>query len=350
MIEQQLINDYAKRETLLGTELVEIIFGASVCTLEESLKAHLFYPNLPSEIKPKEINAYASLVKGMVARFSTSPNENTSKEQLLNIKINVQVFCPWLLEKVREMPDFALSHSARLFVDIALGTNVQSTNPHEKMKEAKDPTPFIKSLRIYCENDIEIKIQAPTKQPITCNPDSLGFRNKETDQWKYLIGLLQSAGGTFSYSRKEGTKKSAWREIEKKLRAFLNSKFGLNLPNDFKLFSSTQEAGVRKPIFQIHKPEDKNREDFSTLGKDQIAEKIRELSISPDTKTADLLNKAVARAEELGFSQLEMVGMLKTDDFLPSEISSLYNVDSTLLIKDRPDIDGKQQKPERNNN
>jgi len=225
---------------------------------------------------------------------------------------------------------------------------VPEPNAEKHGKAPSDPSLFIQSLIIYCENDIEIKIQAPTKQPITCNPDSLGFRNKETNQWKYLIGLLQSAGGTFSYSRKEGTKKSAWREIEKKLRAFLNSKFGLNLTNDFKLFSSTQEAGVRKPIFQIHKSEDKNREDFSTLGKDQIAEKIRELSISPDTKTADLLNKAVARAEELGFSQLEMVGMLKTDDFLPSEISSLYNVDSTLLIKDRPDIDGKQQKPERN--
>ena len=259
-----------------------------------------------------------------------------------------------LLEEIDGLPRFALTSRARLFVDTALGTNVQPTKQQEgesspnPEKEATDSTSFIQSLIIHCENDIEIKIKAPEQRAATYSPELMGFRDKETGQWKYLIGLLQSAGGTFSYSTKEGTKKSAWREIEKKLRAFLNSNFGLNLPNDFKLFSPTQEAGVRKPIFQIHKPEDKIREDFSTLGKDQIAGKIRELAISPDTETAYLLDKAVARAKELGFSLHEVGGMLKTDELLLSEISSLDNADSTLLIKDRPDIDGKQQKPERN--
>jgi hypothetical protein len=148
MIEQQLINDYAKRETLLGTELVEIIFGASVCTLEESLKAHLFYPNLSSEIQPKVIKAYASLVKGMVIRFSTNPNENASKEQLLNIKIDVQIFCSWLLEKVRAMPDFALSHSAGLFVDTALGTNAQSKKLEKDTAVNQEFPPRLKGWRM----------------------------------------------------------------------------------------------------------------------------------------------------------------------------------------------------------
>ncbi len=215
-------------------------------------------------------------------------------------------------------------------------------------KGTADPTIFIESLILSCENDIEIKIKVPNKPPITCNPDSLGFRDTNTKQWKALIDLLKSADGTFIYSKSEGDKKRAWGEIERKLRDFLNSKFDLNLPNDFKLFPLTQEAGVRKPIFQIHKPEDKSQEDFSTLGKDQIVEKIRELSISPDIETADLLNKAVARAKELGLSDDYLSKLLQTDDLLPSEILSLDNIDSTLLVKDRLGIDGKQQKPERN--
>lgn len=124
MIGKQIIKDYASREDLQGTILVEIIFGKSVCVLEEQLKAYKLYPKLVPNREAKGIIAYESLAKAIVARFHPMPNKTAPKKDLLNIELNIQEFCSWLLEKMEEHAGFHLNPAAKLFVDTVLESRV----------------------------------------------------------------------------------------------------------------------------------------------------------------------------------------------------------------------------------
>jgi hypothetical protein len=202
---------------------------------------------------------------------------------------------------------------------------------------------FITKLRISCENDIEIIIQAPNKPPITCNPDSLGFRNVNTNQWKDLISLLKSANGTYYYSSKDKAKRSVWREIEKKLRDFLNEKFNQDIPDDFKLFSPVKgEAGLRKPLFQITRLKDIVNDDFKNCNEKQITEKLKEFASYASEENAKLYIKATERAKELGMSDDTIKNVVDIDNLL----GSLDNLDSNNPDRDQWGTTGKQILPE----
>ncbi len=327
MVDKQKIIDYAGRRTLPGDFLLEIIFGNKLdYGLVLQWRANRWYLEDSSSEK-KESIANERLVEHIVARFHPFPNSADPEKGLMDIEFDVQEFCPWLLEKVREIPGFALSHSARLFVDTALGISKKpytETNAdlmhHEKQGEAtNDSTSFLRDLRIYCENDVEIKIQASGQRAITCNPDSLGFRDAQTKQWVHLISLLKSEEGTFSYSSTEAAKKRVWGEIEKKLKIYLKTTFALGHLDDLKLFIPTAKTGVRKPLFQISRIENIGNGDFSSLGKEEVVEKIKELANNSSQETVIPLTKAVQRAKELGFTNDELSKVLDTQGLLSGE-------------------------------
>lgn len=211
----------------------------------------------------------------------------------------------------------------------------------------KQAIALIKSLKVWCENDVEILIQKPNQKAIICTPDMLSFRDANTKQWNNLIRLLKSSDGMFSYGDNKNQAKSTWKVIEKKLIVFLSDKFNLSLPDNFKLFSPSQgEIGKREPLFKVSNVKGESGYNFNSLDRGEISEKIRELAIKSDVDTANLLTKACDRAKELGITEDEILNLLKTNDLLESETSDLNPIDS--LDRDRPDIAGKPIIPEPN--
>jgi hypothetical protein len=236
------------------------------------------------------------------------------------------------LRQTSNREEVGLEESGETTKETLLDNNFESTTHFND---------FIKELRFSCENDIEIKIQVPNKQAITCNPDSLGFQNSETKQWKKFIALLKRKDGTLTYT--DGANKRAWGEIEKKIRAFLNKKFNLNVLDGFKLFLSVPgKTGMWKPLFQITRSKDYGNADFSSYDKEQITEKLKELAKYPRDENAILYMKATERATELGMSDNEIKHLVEID----KELDSLDNLDTNDPDRDRWNITGKQIRPE----
>lgn len=205
---------------------------------------------------------------------------------------------------------------------------------------------FLKGLRIFCENDIEINIQRQGRKSKTYTPDSLGFNSSNTIEWKNLIGLLKSNEGVVTYHKSEGSKKLVWIRIEKKLIAFLEKEFNLNISKKIKLFvPAPGRNGVRKPLFKILKGSNKKLIDSSNFNEAQIREKIRELAISPNAESADSLVMLCDKAKELGLTEDDLSELLRTKDFLESDIADLEPKD--CLVQDRSDIQGKRLLPKK---
>ena len=125
MVHKQQIVDYAGRKTLPGTILLEIIFGEQFdWELLELWKANRLYLK-PSSSKRKRSTANETLVNCIVARFDLHPSPNLAapEEGLVNVEFGVHEFCVWFADRIKAIPNFMLSPSARLFVDAVLGTS-----------------------------------------------------------------------------------------------------------------------------------------------------------------------------------------------------------------------------------
>ncbi len=122
MVNKQQIVDYAGRKTLLGKYLLEIIFFKQFdWELLRQWKANRLYLK-PSSSEMKRSIANETLVNSIVARFHRSPNLADPEEGLVDVEFDVHEFCVWFADRIKAIPNFALSPSARLFVDAALGT------------------------------------------------------------------------------------------------------------------------------------------------------------------------------------------------------------------------------------
>ena len=192
--------------------------------------------------------------------------------------------------------------------------------------DEKETIEFLNNLRVWCENDIEILVQAPKKKPIICNPDMLSFRDDKTAQWIRLIALLKNPDGTFFYSKAQGAEKSAWQVIERKLRNFIRERFKLNISDNLKLFEVIKgKPGVRKPIFKVTKNqrEDASIRDYSEYDVKEVMLEIINLAQYGGEHDTPNMKSAMARAREVGVSEDKIFEAYKRGTKLQDENGSI---------------------------
>ena len=118
MIEKQDIPDYAKRETIQGRDLIQILFGKKIPEIIELWIEIRWYSK--SKKKLRRSIANEKLAHSILARFHPSPNLVSLKEGLIDIEVNVQEFCSWFLVKADQLSGFSQSPTAKIFVNTAL--------------------------------------------------------------------------------------------------------------------------------------------------------------------------------------------------------------------------------------
>ena len=96
---------------------------------------------------------------------------------------------------------------------------------------------YISSLKIWCENDIEIIIQEPGKKPQTFSYESLGCRESDTLEWLTLQKIIKSPSLNYKYEGNRTSAKKRFQRIEGKLKDLLTKKFKIKFPVGFKLYS-----------------------------------------------------------------------------------------------------------------
>jgi hypothetical protein len=139
MIDKQEIVDYAKRETIQGRDLIQILFGKKVPEIIEWWIANRWYSKSNSKSETRRSIANEKLANSILARFHPSPNLVDLKKGLIDIEVDVQEFCSWFLVKADQLSDFTLSPTAQLFVDTALGS---ATGKKPKAARGRPPFPY----------------------------------------------------------------------------------------------------------------------------------------------------------------------------------------------------------------
>jgi len=108
---------------------------------------------------------------------------------------------------------------------------------------------FVRSLRVYYENIYEIKIQEPKKQPRTFNHGNLGFCQESTNEWKNFRNLIEGPDhfykvGSAKQRKPYDRKMKNLYSINKKLIAFLEKEYQLQIPKEFKIYERAPEEGA----------------------------------------------------------------------------------------------------------
>jgi len=234
------------------------------------------------------------------------------------------------------------------FLDKLSPINSKANAKPPQAPSSQDAESFIMGLRIWNDNNVEIIIRQPGKKAAIYTPSTVGFSDPNTDEWKALLGILQS--GELCYSKADKAKKQMYLRIEKKLSDFLIAQFRLKVER-LKIFKSVDgQTGVRRPIFQVLAGQSEAGVDIDYSGYDQqeILAEIKKLILSSDIESADILHKAYEHAKSIGISDDDIGGVLSTDDLLPSETDDMDPVDSTIKAQDRKDIVGKQTRRPKN--
>ena len=244
-------------------------------------------------------NKFEDLVDDALKKGDLDATNSDYCQNPRNLEFKKEVISNWLIEKdvltwIQGKGVDIPAENINFINNSATKETEQESTPEEKEKggQAKrkeaDAEKFIRNLRVWCENDIEIKIQPQGKVHVTCNPSALGFQGDRTKEWCALIDLLNNPDGTFSYKKTERDKKGRWNRIEKKLIAYLKDKFKLDFPVGFKLFESVPGGdGIRRPLFQVKERKVEKKFDFTALDDKEVIEKLKIMARVEDPDSAE---------------------------------------------------------------
>ncbi|SPD73760.1 hypothetical protein PITCH_A1930003 [uncultured Desulfobacterium sp.] len=114
------------------------------------------------------------------------------------------------------------------------------------------PEDFIKSLRVWRENDIEVIIQEPQKQPKSYEFGLFNYRSSKAKGWKILHGIIDYPNHV--YRTPDDASRKLLERLNYKLVSFISKHFNLSLPNNFKLYercNNVDKTGTYRFKFQI---------------------------------------------------------------------------------------------------
>jgi hypothetical protein len=198
--------------------------------------------------------------------------------------------------KLREFEDYIkrIADSEEAEISIPLPASLYPGKAqHDKNENLQSIEFFLQNIRIYYENDYEIKIQEPRKGAKTTNHTTLGFKNNRTKQWKAFIELLQKpaplfnagpAGASVSPERKiYESKIKLLNEINKKLIKFLNQNYSISIPVNYKLYEKCPKEATGAYKFKFFVGNEKTgvqrlEQKFKEMNDDQLKKGVEDLA------------------------------------------------------------------------
>jgi len=183
-----------------------------------------------------------------------------------------------------------------------------SPNVLDRAATEKEPEyeSFVRSLRVFYENDSEIEVQTPGKPSKSLNLSILGFQGKEAVPWKDFLNILQSPDHTYSCGPStlgkthEARKNPKYSHRQKRLKSLsakliggLNKVYQVGIPEKYSLFELVPgKQGTYKPKFNIEDRLGINpiEMQYDRCTEDQLREKI--------AKLYETYKKAYSQAEE----------------------------------------------------
>ena len=195
---------------------------------------------------------------------------------------------------------------------------------------------FVRRLKFSYENDNEITIQVPGREPLICDHGRMGFKGGK-DEWKHFIRVIKGQEHYYKYGpSKTGNQtvkaydanRSRLTEINKKLVQFLAKEYDVEIPQGFKTFERAIEEGpgVQKFKFRIENRVKKSK--YKEYSKEALLDEISGFTkqmymafnsddLSKQSKTneiSDSLAVAVAQAKEKGWiSNSDLQDILNED-------------------------------------
>ena len=186
---------------------------------------------------------------------------------------------------------------------------------------------FISGIKVWCENDIEIVIQEPSKKARTFGHESLGCRESDTLEWLTLQKIIKSPSLLFKYGDSPASEKKLLQRVEDKVKALLTKEFGIEFPAGFKLYSSLG-GGEFEFKFKSKQYEEFPQENFANYSIDRLKQelKLRYGSGRPIDVIAianELKEQGVSDSELQSIIQLDSIAGLDQIKFDPYENESL---------------------------
>ena len=168
---------------------------------------------------------------------------------------------------------------------------------------------FISGIKVWCENDIEIVIQEPSKKARTFGHESLGCRESDTLEWLTLQKIIKSPSLSLKYGDSPASEKKLLQRVEDKVKTLLTKEFGIKFPDGFKLYSPLGN-GEFKLKFKSKQYEESSQENFANYSTDQLKKelKLRSESGHP-TDIIEITNELQKR----GVSDSELESIIQFD-------------------------------------
>lgn len=163
---------------------------------------------------------------------------------------------------------------------------------------------FVRKLRISCQSDSEIKIQAPGRLGKTYSCSSLGFRDEKTQEWKTLLDILQdpdhlynigqaykSSGGDKQRVKHYDNQLKRLNQISIKLSRFISKTYNRQMPKDFKIYEhhKSEKPGTYRFKFQVADDSLKNK--YNRYSNEQLLSEIEAFQEKNKQQPLDQIEK-----------------------------------------------------------
>jgi hypothetical protein len=317
------LKEFSRADYWSKAEFYVLLFGEAYSDIYFPEGFQKFPPSLNHEINQIEkyltgaiekgqLQTHASAVTPMLGERYLFDDDGRRYEpvQILSVLKSKQYPVPdKLIEHLEEGKyDQAAEQLKELRSKMLLLLKKADASPDNKKNDLEK---FIRELRVWCDNEIEINIQKPKQPAFVANTDILGFQNVETKEWNTFISVLKSNNPVLYYDKSMQDKKQIFLSIERKLLRGLEKIFKVAFPKNFKLIELTRgKPGERQFKFRITPRPEKVDEDYSDYDKDQILKLIEKLAY--ENAAAEDYTNAVKRATEIGISIKDIEEVIKS--------------------------------------
>ena len=168
---------------------------------------------------------------------------------------------------------------------------------------------FISGIKVWCENDVEVVIQAPGKQARTFSHENLGFRKSDTLEWLTLQKIIKSPSLSLKYEDSPTSEKKLLQRVEDKVKTLLTKEFGIKFPDGFKLYSPLGN-GEFKLKFKSKQYEESSQENFANYSTDQLK---KELKLRSESGHPTDLIEITNELQKRGVSDSELESIIQFD-------------------------------------
>ena len=169
---------------------------------------------------------------------------------------------------------------------------------------------FISGIKVWCENDVEVVIQAPGKQARTFSHENLGFRKSDTLEWLTLQKIIKSPSLSLKYGDSPTSEKKLLQRVEDKVKALLTKEFKIKFPAGFKLYSSLG-GGEFEFKFKSKQYEEFPQENFANYSIDRLKQELKLLR-SESGRPIDLV-EITNELQKRGVSESELESIIQFD-------------------------------------